>query len=159
MKQLLFTIIFISKAWAFCLNYTFTDIGGVWGSYLSPDGSTLAIPHLNGTVNFWDKYTKTLKSAYNGYGTWVDRVSYSKNGNYIAVVGHKKSVHILNSTTFALIVSINVSVGNNTYKVDFRYDDKMFILSGSSNIIQFWNVPSWTLNKTITAKYSLNYDI
>ena len=140
------------------MNYSIADEAGIYGSYLSPDGSTLAIAHTSSYVKFWDKYNKTLKNTYN-FGNWVDRVVYSKNGNYIALSGHKTTVDILNSTTYSLIVTLNSSVGTNAYKADFRFDDEMLIICGSSNQIQIWNVATWTLNKTISVIYSLNYDI
>jgi WD40 repeat protein len=126
---------------SFCLNYTVQDVTTIDGSYFSPDGSTFATGSGHNTVNFWDKYNKTLKNTYN-YGTWVDRVTYSKNGKYVAVVGGKTVVHIVNSTNYQYIISLRPEgVGYYVLKADFRYDDKMLLICGSNNTIQFYNVP------------------
>jgi WD40 repeat protein len=130
---LLFAI--IKSVHLFCLNYTFTDSSGVLSSSFSPDQSTLAIPHTGGTASFWDKNTKTLKYAY-PFGVAVDSISYSKNGKYIAVSGSKSAISILNSTTYAILTTINtISLGGSVYKTDFRFDDSMLLVCGySSNI-------------------------
>jgi WD40 repeat protein len=143
---------------SFCYNYTIQDAGGIYGSYFSPNGTTLGIAHTNSYVNFWDKYNKTKIGTHN-YGTWADRITYSKNGKYIAVGGQKNIIHILNSTNFAYILSINTGIISVAYKADFRYDDKLLLICGSGNQIQFWNVPAWTLNKTISLpSYSPYFD-
>ncbi len=85
-------------------------------------------------VTFYNKATATLKKTYN-FTSWVDRVTYSKNGKYIAVAGTLSTVTILNSTTYALVATLNTNLSGTVYKVDFRYDDKMILTCGYNNVV------------------------
>lgn len=159
MNRLILLITFLYSAKAFCLNYTLQDTDGIEGAYFSPDGKEFGISHYTSNfVHFWDKFNKTIVYRYN-YGIWTGRVTYSKNGAYIAIVGGKTVVHILNATNYAYMLSLRPEgVGYVVSKADFRYDDKMILVCGSNNTIHIYNVPSWTLNRSIVISYSANTD-
>lgn len=77
----------------------------------------------------------------------MDRVDYSKDGKYIAVAGKTSKVDILNATTYSLIISISVLLGN-VYRADFRDDSQMMLLCGYNttnlNVI-FVAVSNWSV--------------
>jgi WD40 repeat protein len=135
MMQTILLFAIIKWVHSFCLNYTISDSPGILSTAFSPDQSTLAIPHTSGTATFWDKNTKALKYTYL-FGGWMDRISYSKNGKYIALTGAQSAIPILNSTTYAVITTINTTnLGSLIYAADFRYDDNMLLVCGNTSIV------------------------
>lgn len=51
------------------------------------------------------------------------------------MAGTLSTVTILNSTTYALVATLNTNLSGTVYKVDFRYDDKMILTCGYNNVV------------------------
>lgn len=106
----------------YCLKQSAPAQPNILGFDISPDGKHLAIAHGDRNVStFYHLENLTHIYTYN-FTSWVDRVTYSRNGAYAVVTGTKSYIDILNGTTYQLIRQVFIGI-DVTHKAAFSYDD------------------------------------
>lgn len=110
---------------------------GVTLAAYSPDGRRLVTAELRRLL-LWDAETgKGLAMADTG-GSFVDAVSFSRDGKRLASLDNRGSIRILDTATLALQVSFR-DVGSRALAVAFNADGGMLATAHQDGTIRFWD--------------------
>ncbi len=111
----------------------------VAGVAFSPDGKTLAVASIGGTVQLWDVATGELRESLKGHSSAVTAVAFSPDGRTLASGSVDQTVRLWNVATRRPLMQLDPgSVGMGLeYTLAFSPDGKHLLAAGHSTA--FWS--------------------
>jgi len=116
---------------------------------LSPDGQTLAIGNISGSLRLWDVNTGETKLTLEGQDIQTRSVAFSPDGKLIAAGGYGNTVKLWDAKTG---VSKHPLEGhdNEIGSVAFSPDGKTIASGSEDDTVKLWDVDTGTLKRTLT---------
>lgn len=132
-----------------------TPLGaGLYSIAFSPDTKRFVTGSFSTLINLYDrKNLSIIATHYFAAGSY--RVTYSKNGLYIAAAGLKQNVDILDYD-LNFVTTLNTGMAF-IYCADFTFDNQFIMVAGAAAVIQFWSVSNWGLSHTVTTNSTSFY--
>lgn len=133
------------------LQHTFQFPGYVESLTLSPDGQSLILGHLDGTITVWDTSTKLLKRKFRCHVSSISTVAISPCGQLLASSPHRGSTRLWDFATGTLKRNFPRSL---FCTITFS-PDSQFLAIGSEpkstpSRISIWNTKSGELERTLS---------
>ena len=118
----------------------------------SPDGTTLASGHRDGTLRLWDVATGTLQQTLIGPTSWVESVAFSPDGTTLASGGGSGdgTVRLWDVATGTVQHTLTEHT-DRVYSVAFSPDGRTLASGSWDNTIRLWDVATGTRQHTLTA--------
>lgn len=142
---------------------TVSDIGGLKGAAISPNGKLLAVACYDRSVKLWSLPDVTQKPALYGHSAGLLSVAFSPDGRLLATCG-SDSVWLWSTETSTLLKTLRAPSDAGAYspRVEFSPDGRLLALASLSNTVpyrnyvHFWSVPDGAPVSTIMAPEELN---
>lgn len=116
---------------------------------MSPDGQTIAIGNISGTLKLWDTVSGTLMQRLEGQDVQTRSVAFSPDGKSIVGGGYGNTVKIWDVETGALQRTLSGHSSEIT-TVAFSPDGKMIASGSFDYTVNLWDSETGTLIRILT---------
>jgi eukaryotic-like serine/threonine-protein kinase len=130
---------------------TTPSAAGISSAAFSPDGTTLAEAHADGTIHLWDVPAKSLIDTLNNSpGRAVSSVAFSPDGTTLATADANASTYLWNLPANNLIAALPDPGQRAVVWVAFSPDGKTLATADAGGSTYLWNLPTNNLITTLT---------
>ncbi|HWS98681.1 MAG TPA: protein kinase [Pyrinomonadaceae bacterium] len=116
---------------------------------ISPDGTTVAIGNISGTLKLWDSASGTVKQALEGQDVQTRSVAFSPDGKSVAGGGYGNTVKIWDAETGALRRTLS-GHSSEIMAVAFSPDGKTVASGSFDYTVRLWDSETGALKRTLT---------
>jgi WD40 repeat protein len=117
-----------------------TDVpGGVWGLAFAPDGKTLALACLDGTVRLYDPAGGKERQTLKAHGDRALGVAYSPDGKTLATSGFDNTIRLWDAATGRERARLAGHMAT-VLRVHFHPDGKGLVSSGMDGQVLQWRL-------------------
>ena len=116
----------------------------------SPDGITVAVGSVNGTVYLYDLNTGKLKMILSEHKDHVIHLAFSPNGKILATSSYEDETICLWDVNTGTHRKIRTEHPRNAGDLAFSPDGKTIASGGSDGTIRFWNAHTGEAKKIFT---------
>jgi WD40 repeat protein len=115
---------------------------------ISPDGQTIAIANISGTLKLWDTVSGTLMQNLEGQDVQTRSVAFSPDGKSVAGGGYGNTVKIWDAETGALKRTLS-GHSNEITAVAFSPDGKLVASGSFDYTVRLWDAETGALKRTL----------
>jgi serine/threonine protein kinase len=116
---------------------------------ISPDGQTIAVGNISGTLKLWDTVSGTLMQRLEGQDVQTRSVAFSPDGKSVAGGGYGNTVKIWDAQTGALKRTLS-GHSNEIAAVVFSPDGKTVASGSFDYTVKLWDSETGALTQTLT---------
>lgn len=116
---------------------------------ISPDGQTIAIGNISGTLKLWDTVSGTLMQRLEGQDVQTISVAFSPDGKSLVGGGYGTTVKVWDVETGVLKQTLS-GHSNQITAVAFSPDGKTIASGSFDYMVRLWDAESGALKQTLT---------
>ena len=114
----------------------------VWTTAWSPNGQLMATAFDGGYGNIievWNTTTGNLVATYRGHTDFVDALSWSPDGKYVASASQDKTVQVWEANTGRPVTIYHGHTGSGSFVSDVQWSPDGKTIASSGQDVQIWN--------------------